>query len=59
MNVLILMIPLALLFAGFFIYAFFWAAENGQFDDTTTPPMRMLVNDHDIKINKLNTEKES
>jgi len=29
--------------AGGFLAAFIWAVRSGQFDDTTTPPIRMLL----------------
>lgn len=51
MSILILMIPMALLFAAGFLWAFFWAADKGQFDDLDTPALRMLVDD-DVKILK-------
>ena len=49
MNILILMIPMALIFAGLFVYAFFWAASNGQFYDTDTPALRMLNDEQNDK----------
>lgn len=45
MNVIILTIPMALIFAGAFVYAFIWATSNGQFDDLETPAMRILKED--------------
>ena len=35
-------LAVALLFLGLFI----WAVRNGQFDDSRTPPMRMLFDSH-------------
>jgi cbb3-type cytochrome oxidase maturation protein len=46
MNVIILTIPMALIFAGGFVYAFFWATSKGQFDDLETPAMRMLKDEN-------------
>lgn len=45
MSILMLMIPMAVLFAFGFIYAFFWATKKGQFDDLDTPAHRMLNDD--------------
>ena len=45
MNILFIMIPLALLLSGSFLMAFLWAASKGQFDDTTTPAHKMLIDD--------------
>ncbi len=42
MNILMLTIPLALVLSASFLMSFFWAAGQGQFDDTTTPAFRML-----------------
>ncbi len=41
----IVILPLALLVVGAAVAAFTWAARSGQFDDTDTPPQRMLVDD--------------
>jgi cbb3-type cytochrome oxidase maturation protein len=56
MNIIILTIPMALIFAGGFVYAFIWATSKGQFDDLETPAMRMLKDD---PIDTKNTEKQS
>lgn len=42
MNIIILLVILALVFAGGFLLAFFWASDDGQFEDTETPAMRIL-----------------
>ena len=31
--------------AGGFLFAFFWAIKDGQYDDDYTPSMRILVDD--------------
>ena len=31
--------------AGGFLFAFFWAVKDGQYDDAYTPSMRLLVDD--------------
>jgi cbb3-type cytochrome oxidase maturation protein len=45
MSILLLTIPLAILLSGSFLASFFWAAQQGQFDDTTTPALRILNDD--------------
>jgi cbb3-type cytochrome oxidase maturation protein len=35
----------SLLVAGGFLVFFVWAVKSGQFDDTGTPPLRMLGDD--------------
>lgn len=42
MNILLLMIPMALLLGVVFVGIFFWAASNGQLDDLETPAHRIL-----------------
>jgi cbb3-type cytochrome oxidase maturation protein len=46
MNILILTIPIALLLGGSFLASFLWAVKQGQFDDTQTPAVRILIDDH-------------
>ena len=48
MNIILLMIPFSMIFAGGFVWAFIWAASQGQFDDLETPAFRIL-NDDKIK----------
>ncbi|MCC5822433.1 MAG: cbb3-type cytochrome oxidase assembly protein CcoS [Phycisphaerales bacterium] len=45
MTVLLIMLPMALLLAGFGVYAFIRAAKAGQFDDLDTPPLRAVFDD--------------
>ncbi len=49
MNIVILMIPMALLLGLGFVAAFFWATAKGQFDDLETPAHRILNEDHERK----------
>lgn len=49
MNVLILMIPMALLLGAGFVAAFLWATSRGQFDDLETPAHRILHDDNERK----------
>ncbi|KPM49169.1 cbb3-type cytochrome oxidase assembly protein CcoS [Jiulongibacter sediminis] len=45
MSIIILLVIAALIFAGGFLAAFFWATDDGQFDDTATPAIRILNDD--------------
>lgn len=45
MSVIILLIVAGGLVAGGFLAAFAWAVRSGQFDDTTTPAVRMVFDD--------------
>jgi cbb3-type cytochrome oxidase maturation protein len=42
MSALFLLIGISLLVASGFLVAFLWSVQNGQFDDTQTPSVRML-----------------
>lgn len=47
MNVLVVLIPIALLLGGLALAAFLWALKNGQFDDPEGAAARIL-NDDDV-----------
>jgi cbb3-type cytochrome oxidase maturation protein len=42
MNIIYLLIPLSLILLVVAVWAFFWAVNNGQFDDLDTPALRIL-----------------
>lgn len=45
MEVIILLILASLMLAGLFLLIFVWATRTGQFEDTSTPALRMLTDD--------------
>ncbi|HFB68179.1 MAG TPA: cbb3-type cytochrome oxidase assembly protein CcoS [Calditrichae bacterium] len=45
MGVMFILIIASLVVASGFLLAFLWAVKSGQFDDTATPSMRMLMDD--------------
>lgn len=45
MSVIVLLIAAGGSVAAGFLIAFFWAVRSGQFDDTTTPAVRMLLDE--------------
>jgi cbb3-type cytochrome oxidase maturation protein len=45
MNIIFLLIPVSILIAAAFLAAFIWAVKTGQYEDTLTPSMRVLLND--------------
>lgn len=47
MNVLFFLVPLAIILAGLGAGAFWWAVRSGQFDDTQTPAIRILLEEDD------------
>lgn len=45
MSVIFVVLPLAVLFSALAVCVFFWAVSHGQFDDLTTPAVRVLQDD--------------
>ena len=45
MNILLVLIPVSVLLIALAIWAFFWAVDNGQFDDLDAPALNMLQDD--------------
>jgi cbb3-type cytochrome oxidase maturation protein len=45
MSIILVLIPLSILFAVAFLAAFVWAVRSGQYEDTCTPSMRVLVDE--------------
>jgi len=43
MSVIFLLIPLSVIIAACFLGAFIWAVRSGQYEDTCTPSMRLLL----------------
>jgi cbb3-type cytochrome oxidase maturation protein len=47
MSILGILVPLSLVLVGLAIWAFFWATNNGQFDDLDTPAISAILDDED------------
>lgn len=45
MTVIVFLIAAGAVVAGGFLAAFVWAVRTGQFDDTTSPAVRMLLDE--------------
>jgi cbb3-type cytochrome oxidase maturation protein len=45
MEIMMFLLPLAIILALIFIAAFIWMTLRGQYDDLDTPPYRMLIDD--------------
>ena len=52
MNVLVLLIFASLAVATVFLVAFIWAVRSGQYEDTCTPSMRLLLDEPVSDSNK-------
>lgn len=64
MSVVLILVVVSVVMATAFLTAFIWAVRNGQYEDTCTPAMRVLMDDGEIrmknkvvKINSKPTEK--
>ena len=49
MIVIFLLIPLSIVIAACFLAAFIWAVRSGQYEDTCTPAMRLLLDEPKLK----------
>ncbi len=52
MSVIYIVLPLALVVVLAAVIAYVWAARSGQFDDTTTPSVRPLIEDDEAPKEK-------
>lgn len=50
MSVIYIVLPLALFVILIAVLAYVWAAKRGQFDDLTTPAIRVLHDDAPVKV---------
>lgn len=55
MEVIIVLIGFSLVFAIGFLIAFIVSVRRGQFDDTYTPSVRILLDDNQLKNKNPNT----
>ena len=59
MNIFYLLIGVSLFAALIFLGVFIWAVRSGQFEDSVTPPMRILFDDDEIEtIEKTETKQK-
>lgn len=50
MDILYLLIPIAIIFVGCALWAFFWSVNSGQYDDMESPAHSILFDDDDNLI---------
>jgi cbb3-type cytochrome oxidase maturation protein len=50
MEIIIILIPIALILTGLAFWAFFWSVNSGQFDDLESPAHSILYDDDDDMI---------
>ncbi len=58
MGVLFILMGASFLLAAGFLAGFIWAVRRGQFEDTETPTMRLLMEDGGVKGTNLKEKKE-
>jgi len=57
MSIIFILIPLSIIIAAFFLFAFVWAVKSGQYEDTCTPSLRVLTEDAaSAKAERLSTD---
>lgn len=49
MSIIILLVLAGLLVSGIFLYAFFWAVKDGQYEDEVGPSVRILMDDQKVE----------
>ncbi len=63
MSVVFVLVLIGILVASVFLIAFIWAVRSGQFDDSYTPSVRVLFDDHihkeEITTSTTKAEKKS
>lgn len=59
MESLIILIPVALTMVALGVKIFFWAVDNGQFDDLEGPAHSILFDDDKAQTKETPTEKKS
>ena len=47
MSAIYILIPIAVGLVGFAVWLFFWAVDNGQYDDLDSPAHSILFDDED------------
>lgn len=52
MTIILLLILISVFVAITFLLAFFWAVKSGQYEDTDSPSVRMLIEDSGKVKNK-------
>ena len=50
MSVILFLIPLSIVIASGFLFAFIWAVRSGQYEDTFTPSMRILTEEKEARV---------
>jgi len=49
MMTILFMVSMALILSGSFVACYLWSISNGQYDDLSTPALRMLKEDFKVE----------
>ena len=49
MSAILILVPLSIVVASGFLLGFIWAVKSGQFEDTYTPSLRLLMEEDTLK----------
>jgi len=58
MLIIVVLILVSVVVAIVFLIAFIWAVKSGQYDDTLSPSVRMLIDDKPSKKGESTTIKD-
>ncbi|MEZ5977940.1 MAG: cbb3-type cytochrome oxidase assembly protein CcoS [Planctomycetota bacterium] len=47
MSVIFVVVPVAFVLAGLFLWGFLWSVKKGQYDDLDSPAVRAVFDDED------------
>jgi len=56
MSIIFILVIIGVLVAGGFLLAFIWAVKSGQYEDSYSPSVRILFDDHIKKTETKNKE---
>ncbi len=59
MSIIFILAVIGVLVAGGFLFAFIWAVKSGQYEDSYSPSVRILFDDHIKEPEKKTSEKEN
>jgi cbb3-type cytochrome oxidase maturation protein len=59
MSIVFILVIIGVLVAGGFLFAFIWAVKSGQYEDSYSPSVRILFDDHIKEPEKEPSEKEN
>ncbi|RLD57399.1 MAG: cbb3-type cytochrome oxidase assembly protein CcoS [Bacteroidetes bacterium] len=59
MSIIFILVIIGVLVAGGFLLAFIWAVKSGQYEDSYSPSVRILFDDHIKEPEREQSDKEN